>query len=82
MDYIDIKTAAIQWNLTERRIAMLCRNQRIEGAKKESGIWLIPANAQKPTDGRSHKFDSVMKKDRKLPLPIGIIKNWLRSIII
>lgn len=72
MDYMDIRTAAKLWDLTERRLTMLCRNRRIEGAKKEGGIWLIPVNTQKPLDGRSNKSAAIMTKSRRFPLPIGM----------
>lgn len=72
MDYMDIKSAAKLWDLAERRLTMLCRNRRIEGAKKEGGIWLIPVSTPKPPDGRSNKSTSVMAKIRRLPLPIGM----------
>lgn len=72
MEYIDVKTAAKRWNLTTRRLTMLCRNGRISGAHKEGGIWLIPADTDKPLDGRSNKASSITKKAKKLPLPIGI----------
>lgn len=72
MNYMDVKTAAKRWDLTERRLTMLCRDGRIEGAKKEGGIWLIPANAKKPMDGRSNKATAIMKNTKKLPMPIGI----------
>ena len=65
MNYMDVKTAASKWELTERRITMLCRDGRIEGAKKESGIWLVPANADKPEDGRSNKVTTIMKNSKK-----------------
>lgn len=71
MNYIDVKTAASKWELTERRITMLCRDGRIEGAKKEGGVWLVPADAEKPVDGRKNKFAKAVKTVTKLPLPIG-----------
>lgn len=71
MNYMDVKTAASKWKLTERRITTLCRDGRIEGTKKEKGIWLIPENAIKPIDGRKIKFSRTAKNITKLPLPIG-----------
>lgn len=71
MKYMDVKTASVQWGLTERRITALCRNQRIIGAKKENGVWMIPGNAPKPADGRKTKFLNVADAYEKLPLPIG-----------
>ena len=72
MNYMDVKTAARQWDLTERRLTMLCRDGRIDGAKKEGGLWFIPADAHKPMDGRSNKSKTVMKNTKSLPMPIGI----------
>lgn len=72
MNYMDVKTAALCWELTERRLTMLCRDGRIEGAKKEGGLWLIPDNAEKPMDGRSNKSAMVTKNTEILPMPIGI----------
>lgn len=71
MDYMDVKTAAFKWELTERRITALCRDGRIEGVKKEGGIWLIPVNVEKPKDGRRNKFSKAVNTSTKLPLPIG-----------
>lgn len=72
MNYVDVKTAADRWSLTERRITTLCRDGRIEGAKKEKGVWLIPDNTQKPVDGRRNKSSRAIKASVKLPLPIGV----------
>ena len=55
MEYIDVKTTSVRWSISERRITTLCRNGRIEGAKKENGIWLIPSVAKKPLDGRKNR---------------------------
>ena len=71
MNYMDVKTAASKWELTERRITTLCRDGRIEGAKKEKGVWLVPEDAEKPEDGRTNKFVKAVKTIKKLPLPIG-----------
>lgn len=71
MNYMDVKTAASKWELTERRITTLCRDGRIEGAKKEGGVWLVPKDAEKPADGRKNKFAKAVKTVTKLPLPIG-----------
>lgn len=47
-DTISVQTAAQKWNITPRRVQILCNNGRVEGAVKESGIWLIPISAPKP----------------------------------
>ena len=72
MRYIDVRTAANLWGISERRVTMLCRNGRIEGALKENGIWCIPNNIKKPEDGRSRKKSSIINSAKSLPLPIGV----------
>ena len=72
MKYIDVKTAAEQWNLTERRVTYLCRAGKVNGATKEGGIWIIPQSTQKPLDGRRTKGKTIVANSaKKLPLPIG-----------
>ena len=36
---ISVKEAARQWNITERRVAELCRNGRIKGAMRQGRNW-------------------------------------------
>ena len=50
--YITIKEAAEKWNLTPRRVQVLCSTGRIEGAGKFGREWAIPAVSQRPIDGR------------------------------
>ena len=53
MEYIDVRRAADMWQMTERRVTLLCRENRIPGAKKEGKLWLIPDDSEKPIDGRT-----------------------------
>ncbi len=50
--YISVSTAAEKFNISKRRVQLLCEQGRIEGANRMSGVWLIPTNAQKPMDAR------------------------------
>lgn len=50
--YISVSDAAEKFNISKRRVQFLCEQGRIEGASRMSGVWLIPTNAQKPTDAR------------------------------
>ena len=72
-DTIFVKEAAELWGLTERRIAGMCKAGKIPGAFKEGGTWYIPADAEKPADGRvrTGAFRNANHKAR-LPLPVGI----------
>ena len=67
METMTIKQAAKLWGLSERRVAFLCNEGRINGAEKHGRIWVIPSNSKKPLDNRSSS-----KSNKKKSLPIGI----------
>ena len=52
VDYISTIEAGEKWNLSHRRVAILCSEERIPGVKKVGNTWLIPADAVKPADAR------------------------------
>lgn len=52
MDYISVQEAAKKWDISERRVQKLCEENRIPGVKHFSRMWLIPKDAEKPTDRR------------------------------
>lgn len=60
--YQSVLEAAERWQITPRRVQILCNNGRIEGAKKQSGIWLIPYEAKKPTRLSPGKKDDLRKE--------------------
>lgn len=66
MEYIDVRRAAENWGMTERRVTALCRDGRIIGAKKVGKLWLIPDDADKPLDARTKEYvkfeETAMKK--------------------
>lgn len=53
--YISAQQAAEKWNISDRRVRVLCREGKISGAVKEGKSYKIPANAEKPADGREKK---------------------------
>ena len=57
-DYISVKEAAKKWGISERRIQKLCEDKRINGVIRFGHSWAIPANAEKPADGR-HKLKTT-----------------------
>lgn len=50
--YISVSDAAKKFNISKRRVQILCEQGRIEGANMVSGVWLIPDDARKPADRR------------------------------
>ncbi|EHL05301.1 hypothetical protein HMPREF0322_04037 [Desulfitobacterium hafniense DP7] len=52
MEYMKVKEAVEKWGLTDRRVRILCEQERINGVIKKGRSYLIPADAEKPIDGR------------------------------
>ena len=51
-EYMTVQEAAKLWGISERRVQILCSENRIEGVVHLSRVWLIPKDAEKPKDGR------------------------------
>lgn len=75
-----VKEAAMLWVITERRVTILCKEGRIEGAYKKGRGWVIPIDAEKPADSRI-KTGAYRKSkiQPNLPLPVGISDYRLAS---
>lgn len=52
MEYITTQEAAEKWGISKRRVQILCRQGRIEGAIRMGVFWVIPKETTKPVDGR------------------------------
>lgn len=52
MGYITANQAAKKWNISQRRVQILCSENRIEGTFKLGDAWAIPEDAEKPQDNR------------------------------
>lgn len=52
-EYISVGEASAKFNVSERRVQILCEQGRIDGAKILSGVWLIPETSPKPIDART-----------------------------
>ncbi len=55
MGYITASQAAKKWNISQRRVQILCAENRIECTFKLGEAWAIPENAEKPDDNRRAK---------------------------
>lgn len=56
MNYLTTDEIAEKWGISVRRVTTLCKDNRIAGAVRKSGVWLIPDDAKKP---------ATMKRGRK-----------------
>ena len=61
MNYLSVLQTAEKWEMTPRRVQVLCNEGRIEGAQRVGNVWTIPENAEKPEDARK-KVASIEKK--------------------
>jgi len=52
VEYLTGKEICEKWGITPRMVNYYCSAGRIPGAVKKGNLWLIPADAEKPTDGR------------------------------
>lgn len=90
--YISVNDAATKFNISKRRVQILCEQGRISGANMVSGVWLIPETAPKPVDGRRKRIDnnqvSFFNIEQKalaiddickiLSISKATAKNWIR----
>ena len=52
MNYLTTAEQAKIWNISQRRVAIYCKEGRIEGAVLKGNVWLIPEGVKKPEDPR------------------------------
>ena len=55
MKYITASQASKRGNISQRRVQILCAEDRIPGVFKLGEAWAIPADAEKPEDPRRTK---------------------------
>lgn len=64
MEYMSVQQAAKKWGISERRVQILCCENRIPNLSKLGRMWLIPQNSEKPIDKRTRQGKE--KKNEKL----------------
>lgn len=52
MEYLSTAEVAKIWGVSQRRVAIFCKEGRVKGAVLKGNMWLIPRDAQKPQDPR------------------------------
>ena len=62
MDYMTAREAADKWGISQRRVAVLCSENRIENAARLGNMWIIPNTAEKPIDARSTRYNMSTDK--------------------
>lgn len=65
LGFMSTNEAASKWDISQRRVAVLCSENRISGATKVGNIWIIPRDAKKPIDARSLRYKEQSKTSVK-----------------
>ena len=65
MEFMSAKEAAARWGISQRRVAVLCSENRIDEAMMVGNMWIIPANAKKPVDARSLRYHETEEQTAK-----------------
>lgn len=53
LEYMSVQKAAKLWNISDRRVRVLCAEGKITGVVKEGRAYRIPVDALKPVDERT-----------------------------
>ena len=62
MNYVSSAEKAKEWGISQRRVAIYCKEGRIKGAELFSNRWMIPSDSEKPDDPRRKRRDNENKK--------------------
>ena len=65
MEIMSAREAADKWGISQRRVAVLCSENRIANAEMIGNMWVIPSNAKKPIDARSTRYNKLDEKTVK-----------------
>ena len=64
MDLLSAKEVASRWDISPRRVVVLCSEGRIPGAQMIGNSWVIPKDSKKPDDARI-KATKISKNEAK-----------------
>lgn len=79
LSFISAKEAAEKWNISQRRVSVLCGENRISGAMMVGNMWIIPSNAEKPQDKRvaADVCSQLSKKAFEITIEESVSKTFL-----
>ena len=89
MEYIKVSKAAEKWGISARRVRVLCAEGKIDGVIRKGNLYMIPATAAKPMDGRKGRtgllLDIEKKRDllsTKRPLTPGEVERLAQEFMV
>lgn len=83
MEYLSIHEMSKKWNIKERKLTSLCREDRISGARKLGKEWMIPSDAIKPLDKRTKEFEDyrLELEETKTTIPFSTCNSEEKIIM-
>jgi hypothetical protein len=57
--------ASTLWDITGRRVQILCETRRVSGAFRYGPVWAIPKGIPKPVDGRMREAKAAKQQKVK-----------------
>lgn len=83
MNLLTSNEMAKKWNISSRRIAILCSEGRIIGAVKKGKTWLIPSDTPKPVDARKNNEGATdMEQEDTSSLAVNELYDYATGKII
>lgn len=67
MEFLSVRATAERWGVSVRNVQRLLKEDRIHGAYKCSGCWMIPIDAPKPDDPRRERKKALEPKPETVP---------------
>lgn len=59
MDYLTSAEVAEKWNISQRRVAIYCKEGRIDGAVLKGRMWMIPSDAKQVLNSKVTETDLI-----------------------
>lgn len=89
MEYIKVSKAAEKWEISARRVRILCAEGKIPGVIRNGNLYMIPSDAEKPRDGRYKTpsiFEEIERKKEMLssmrPLTQGEVERLREEFMV
>jgi Fic family protein len=77
MEYMTVLQASEKWGISDRRVRILCQQEKIPNVIKQGRAYLIPIDAEKPDDGRRMRYKRNNSLHEALFLEVDAMKKEL-----
>ncbi|MBZ9633319.1 class I SAM-dependent DNA methyltransferase [Clostridium sp. FP1] len=81
MEYISASEIASEWNLSKRRVQILCSEGRVRDAKRIGNMWVVPLNSKKPNDARYKEQAAEIITTKTGANPIRLARTDIKRLL-